>query len=115
MDDIVRGRLRDAAHAPATGETTEVLAAAGTAVVEQILSGRLDAPVDYLGTADEWLVVVAGGAELEVAGTPVALTPGDWLLLRAGTPHRLTATRPGTSWITVTAPVAPARPTGPGG
>ena len=61
------------------------------------------------------MVVVAGGAELEVAGTPVALTPGDWLLLRAGTPHRLTGTRPGTSWITVTAPVSPARPTGPDG
>ena len=59
--------------------------------------------------------MVAGGAELEVAGMPVVLTPGDWLLLRAGTSHRLTATRPATSWITVTAPVAPARPTGPGG
>jgi mannose-6-phosphate isomerase-like protein (cupin superfamily) len=115
MDGIVRGRLRDPAEAPATGETTEVLAAAGAAVVEQILSGRLDAAVDYLGTVDEWVVVVAGAAELEVAGTPVVLTPGEWLLLPAGTPHRLTATRPGTSWITVTAPVAPARPTGPGG
>ena len=115
MDDIVRGRLRDAAEAPTTGETTEVLASAGTAVIEQILSGRLDTPIDYLGTADEWVVVVAGGAELEVSGTPVVLMPGDWLLLRAGTPHRLTATRPGTSWITVTAPVAPARPAVPGG
>ena len=115
MGDIVRGRLRGAAEAPVTGETTEVLATAGAAVVEQILGGRLDAPVDYLGTADEWVVVVAGGAELEVAGSPVPLAPGDWLLLPAGTPHRLTATRPGTSWITVTAPVAPARPTGPGG
>jgi cupin 2 domain-containing protein len=106
MDDIVQGRLRDPADAPASGETTEVLATVGGAVVEQILSGRLDGPVDYLG-ADEWLVVVAGGAALEVAGTPVRLTAGDWLLLRAGTPHRLTATEPGTSWITVTASTAP--------
>jgi cupin 2 domain-containing protein len=115
MDDIVRGRLRDAAEAPAAGETTEVLASVGSAVVEQILSGHLDAPVDYLATADEWVVVMTGGAQLEVAGTPVELAPGDWLLLPAETPHRLTATRPGTSWITVTAPVAPARPRGPGG
>ncbi len=115
MDDIVRGRLLDATVAPATGETTQVLASVGSAVVEQILSGELDAPVDYLATADEWVVVLTGGAQLEVAGTPVGLAPGDWLLLPAGTPHRLTATRPGTSWITVTAPVAPARPPGPGG
>jgi cupin 2 domain-containing protein len=115
MDDIVRGRLRDAAEAPATGETTEVLASVGDAVVEQILSGRLDAPVDYFGTADEWVLVLAGGAQLEVAGSPVDLAPGDWVLLPARTPHRLHATRPGTSWITVTAPVAPARPIRPGG
>jgi mannose-6-phosphate isomerase-like protein (cupin superfamily) len=115
MDDIVRGRLRDAADAPVAGETTAVLASPGGAVVEQILSGRLDAPIDYLGAADEWVVVLAGGAQLVVAETPMDLAPGDWLLLPAGTPHRLTATRPGTSWITVTAPVAPARPAGPGG
>jgi quercetin dioxygenase-like cupin family protein len=42
-----------------------------------------------------------------VAGTPVHLATGEWLLIRAGTAHRLLATEPGTSWITVTAPVAP--------
>jgi quercetin dioxygenase-like cupin family protein len=107
MDDIVRGRLRDPADAPPSGETTEVLATVGGAVVEQILSGLLDGPVHYVGADDEWVVVVRGGAALEVAGAPVQLTAGDWLLLPAGTPHRLTATEPGTSWITVTAPAAP--------
>jgi mannose-6-phosphate isomerase-like protein (cupin superfamily) len=107
MDDVVRGRLRDPADAPAAGETTEVLATVGDAVVEQILSGRLDAPLDFRGTVDEWVMLVAGRAELDVAGTPVHLATGEWLLIRAGTAHRLLATEPGTSWITVTAPVAP--------
>ena len=60
--------------------------------------------------------MLGGRAELEVAGTPVALEAGDWLLLPAGTPHRLTATRPGTSWLTVDRTGGDlARPTGPGG
>ncbi len=32
----------------------------------------------------------------------VELGPGDWVLLPAGTPHRLVETEPGTKWLTVT-------------
>ena len=74
----------------------------GDVVVEQILSGRLVAPVDYPGDVDEWVVVLTGHAQLEVAGTPVTLDAGEWVLLPAGTPHRLADTEPGTSWLTVT-------------
>ncbi len=71
-------------------------------VVEQILSGELDAPVDYRADVDEWVVVLAGRAHLEVDGTAVTLAAGEWLLLPAGTPHRLVRTDAGTSWLTVT-------------
>jgi mannose-6-phosphate isomerase-like protein (cupin superfamily) len=37
-----------------------------------------------------------------VAGTPVELRPGDWVMLPARTPHRLLDTEPGTNWLTVT-------------
>jgi quercetin dioxygenase-like cupin family protein len=30
------------------------------------------------------------------------LQPGDWVLLPAGTRHRLVETAPGTNWLTVT-------------
>ena len=66
------------------------------------MSGRLVDPVDYPGDVDEWVVVLAGRAQLEVAGTRLTLDAGDWVLLPAGTPHRLAETEPGTSWLTVT-------------
>ena len=45
-----------------------VLASTSSFTVEQILSGRLDAPQDYVQDHDEWVVVLDGGAVLEVAG-----------------------------------------------
>ena len=96
-----RGRLAPGDEAPAEGEHTAVLARGRGFAVEQILSGRLAAPEDYDQDHDEWVVVVAGGAVLEVAGVAHELGAGDWWMLRAGTPHRLVHTEPGTSWLAV--------------
>jgi len=103
MDEQRHGRLRAGSAAPHDGEETVALATVGGAVVEQILSGRLDAPVDYVADVDEWVLVLEGRAVLEVAGAPVELRAGDWVLLPAHTPHRLLDTEPGTNWLTVTA------------
>jgi cupin 2 domain-containing protein len=83
------------------------VAAVHGAVVDQILSGRLDEPVPYDQDTDEWVVVLHGGAVLEVGGETLHLGPGDWVLLPAGTPHRLVETVPATSWLTVTSTAAP--------
>jgi len=99
MDGFVRGRLRDASDAPATGELAEVVHAFGGAVVEQILSGSLETPADYLQEQDEWVVVLAGGATLDVGGEAVELAAREWLFLPSGQPHRLVRTRPGTEWV----------------
>lgn len=96
-----RGRLLDGRGAPPTGERTTAIARAAGFSVEQILSGRLDAPGEYLQDHDEWVVVIEGGAVLEVAGVAHDLASGDWFLLPAGVPHRLVSTEPGTSWIAV--------------
>src|SRR5207248_10935807 len=101
-DDLARGTLLDPAAAPTTGEATHEVVRIDGVVVEQILSGRLDAPRDYCEPVDEWVVVLAGRAELEVGGGTVVLASGDWLLLPANTPHRLARTDPGTNWLTVT-------------
>jgi cupin 2 domain-containing protein len=98
-DRFVRGRLRDAAEAPAAGERAERLLAFGNAVVEQILSGRLEQPAEYLQAEDEWVVVLAGCARLEVGGETVELAAREWLFLPAGLPHRLVETEPGTDWL----------------
>ena len=73
----------------------------GNAFIEQILSGRLEGPADYLQEQDEWVVVLAGAATLEVGGETVQLEARDWLFLPSGLPHRLVETEPGTSWLAV--------------
>jgi mannose-6-phosphate isomerase-like protein (cupin superfamily) len=110
---FTRGRLDRPATAPDRGERTGRLAELGGVVVDQILSGRLDGPVDYLQDVDEWVIVLGGGATLDVEDEPMRLGPGDWVLLPAGTRHRLVETDPGTSWLTVT--VTPPSGTSPSG
>jgi cupin 2 domain-containing protein len=80
--------------------TTE-LARTAEFAIEQILSGELGAPQAYDQDHDEWVVVLAGGAVLEVDGVAHELGAGDWWLLPAGTPHMLVRTEPDTSWLAV--------------
>jgi cupin 2 domain-containing protein len=65
------------------------------------LSGRLEDPVEFRQAEDEWVVLLAGEARLDVDGTRVDLAPGEWLFLPAGVPHTLVETEPGTSWLAV--------------
>ena len=98
------GRLLDGSDAPTTGELVGQLAQLGDVVIEQILSGQLDEAVDYDQDHDEWVVLLAGAAELEVDGERLSLEPGDWLVLPRGTPHRLLRTTRGASWLAVRVP-----------
>jgi cupin 2 domain-containing protein len=98
---VVRGRLAGPAGAPAAGEVVRRLAAVRNLVVEEILSGALPAPVEYVQEQDEWVALLAGQARLEVAGETHELGPGDWLLLPAGVPHTLLETEPGSAWLAV--------------
>ena len=98
---MTSGRLAAAVTAPARGESTLPVATATGFTVEQILSGRLDAPHDYDQDHDEWVIVLEGHATLEVDGATHDLSAGDWWLLPAHTPHRLVRTEPGTSWLAV--------------
>ncbi len=99
---FIDDRLRPPGSAPDAGEDTFRLATLGGVKIEQILSGRLHGPVDYQEDVDEWVVLLQGGAILDVGGQLLQLGPGDWVLLPAGTAHRLVETQPGTSWLTVT-------------
>ena len=101
MTAAAHGRLAAPSAAPDEGEHTIALALADGFRVEQILSGLLIEALDYAQDHDEWVVVVAGAAVLEVDGVEHHLGAGDWWLLPAGTPHRLVRTEPETSWIAV--------------
>jgi cupin 2 domain-containing protein len=96
-----RGRLRDGAAAPASGEAVESLLALPGVAIEQILSGALDAPLDFRQEHDEWVVLLSGSASLVVAGADVELEAGDWLFLPAGVQHSVVSTAPGSSWLAV--------------
>ncbi len=100
-ESVLRGRLHDPSSAPADGERVEPLVRVRNLAVEQILSGRLPAPVDYRQDQDEWVVVLSGSAVLDVDGERLELGPGDWVLLESGTPHRLESTERETSWLAV--------------
>jgi cupin 2 domain-containing protein len=97
----LRGRLFDATAAPVVGERVERLVETNGAVIEQILSGVVDHPVAYDQDHDEWVVLLAGAAELDVDGERLSLKTGDWVMLPRGTPHRLVETTWGTSWLAV--------------
>jgi cupin 2 domain-containing protein len=96
-----RGRLRDGAAAPASGEAVERLLLLRGVVIEQILSGTLEAPLDFRQDHDEWVVLLVGSASLVVAGEEVDLEAGGWLFLPAAVEHRVVATAPGSSWLAV--------------
>ena len=65
---MIRGRLFPGSAAPLRGEHIEGLARVGNVVIEQILDGVVDEPVDYDQDHDEWVVLLEGAAELEVNG-----------------------------------------------
>lgn len=99
------GRLT--AEVPVRGESFHALAAVGGARIEHIVSS--DTP-DHAAQAqewDEWVLVVRGAATLDVAGNRVDLEGGDWILLPAGTSHRVLGTQAGTHWIAVHGPARP--------
>jgi len=101
---VVRGRLLDAAAAPASGEDFARIVDIAGVRIEQILSSAEENPTIYVQDHDEWVVVLAGGADLDVGGEAVTLAPGEWVLLPATVPHRVTRTDAGTSWLAVHAP-----------
>lgn len=98
---VTRGRLSDGGPAPETGERFEALWSSGPVVVEHIVSSDVPGAERYVQTQDEWVVVLAGRASLEVDGARVDLATGDWLALPAGTPHRVLATEQDTRWLAV--------------
>jgi cupin 2 domain-containing protein len=80
--------------------------------IEQILTGRMDGPIEDLLDHEEWVTVLTGAATLEVAGRTEFVETGDWLCLGPGVPHRVVSAEPGTSWLAVH--IGPAESAGAG-
>ena len=86
---------------PRSGEDFHPLACVGGTRIEHIVSS--DSPDDavQLQAWDEWVLLLSGAARLELDGQPVEMTARDWLLIPAGTPHRVLGTESGTEWLAV--------------
>lgn len=50
---------------------------------------------------DEWVLLMEGTAELEIAGKVISMHKGDHLLIPKHTPHRVVSTAKDTYWIGV--------------
>jgi cupin 2 domain-containing protein len=96
-----RGRIEPGASGPVHGEVHDPFVEAEGFRVEQIRSGRVPTPVEFIQAHDEWVMLIEGSALMEVAERRVELAPGDWVLLPSNLPHRLLRVEPGTSWIAV--------------
>jgi mannose-6-phosphate isomerase-like protein (cupin superfamily) len=96
---MLRGRL--ARDVPADGEAFHGLTSVGTTRIEHIVSSDTPDPSVQQQDWDEWVLLLAGRAVLDVDGRSLELSGGDWLLLPAGTPHRVLRTESGTHWLAV--------------
>lgn len=88
-------------EAPAAGERFEQILSHRNLLVEQILSGRVEGTEPVVQDQDEWVVVLAGAAAVDVDGESVDLAAGDWVFLPSRVPHTVVRAEPGTSWLAV--------------
>ncbi len=96
--------LRDLPDATGGEVFTELLRRPGC-TIERIVSLGQTTPVDepYRQDHDEWVLLLAGRAVVDVAGRETTLLPGDHLLIPGGAVHRVTHTDPHapTIWLAV--------------
>ena len=101
------GNLLVGLPAPGPDEAFEALAEGDGLVIERIVStGQATPPGTWLSEdRHEWVVLLAGAARLQFAGEaePRPLVPGHWVLIPAGTLHRVdwTSADEPTIWLAV--------------
>ena len=95
------GNVFEDSSPPSAGERFEVLLKHKHVVVERIVSSANITPNKYVQSQDEWVVLVRGEAELELAGEAVVLKSGDYLFLPSGTAHIVKSASEGAMWLAV--------------
>lgn len=91
----------DHAQPPALGERFDELLRHRNLVIERIVSSAAITPTEYNQAQDEWVLLVQGEAELELAGQVHALRAGDHLFVPAGVPHTVLSASHGALWLAV--------------
>lgn len=95
------GNLYEDALPPATGERFDTLLMHNGLVIERIVSTSKIESKQYVQEQDEWVVLLTGEAQLDVAGRQVSLRAGDYLFLPARTPHTVLRVSDRALWLAV--------------
>jgi cupin 2 domain-containing protein len=96
-----QGNLFADASPPAEGERFETLLSHRNLVVERIVSSEAITPAVSVQSQDEWVVLVAGEAVLEVQGETLSMGAGDYVFLPGGCPHVVRQVSQGAIWLAV--------------
>lgn len=104
--DLLAGLPAAAFAAREDDERFEDLVRSGPVRIERIVSTGQSSPEGfwYDQDWDEFVLLVEGAATLQIEGEPDRdLSPGAWVMLPAGTRHRVAATAAGrpTVWLAV--------------
>ena len=86
---------------PVTGERFETLLNHKNLVIERISSSSTMTPTQYVQPQDEWVLLVQGTADIEIAGKTESLKAGDYVFLPASTPHCVKQVSDGALWLAV--------------
>jgi cupin 2 domain-containing protein len=95
------GNVFEDCSPPSAGERFDVLLKHKNLVVERIVSSANLTPNKHVQSQDEWVLLVRGEAEIEVAGEAVVLRSGDYLFLPSGTVHTVKSASEGAMWLAV--------------
>ena len=99
--DLNTSNLFANAAPPPVGERAETLLTYKNLVIERIVSSATITSGEYVQSQDEWVVLVAGDAVVEVAGETLELQAGDYVFLPAGMPHSVRRVSEGALWLAV--------------
>ena len=86
---------------PNIGEDFTTLLETENIKIARIVSSDKLEPKEYCQEEDEFVILIAGKATLELNGKKITLNKGDTLSIPAKTKHKVLSTQKGTLWIAV--------------
>lgn len=93
--------LFDDSTPPLTGERFDTLLQQPGLTIERIISSPRISSQLYLQEQDEWVLLLQGSAEMDIAGQAVSLQAGDYVFLPRQTPHRVISVADGSIWLAI--------------
>ncbi|MDR2342292.1 MAG: cupin domain-containing protein [Campylobacteraceae bacterium] len=86
---------------PNNGEVFEILHKQKNIEITHIISSSKLPDILYCQDKDEFIIVLEGGAVLEVEGEEICLKKGEYFFIKAFTKHRILKCENGTHWLAV--------------